>query len=104
MCPPRIRSCLAGLSDQRLSRSFPSPSSNMIRGTNSGSASGSGFSGFRWTRRFHLSGALKGLTPNWWYFRLNIVHARRLYDALQKLNEAIREVENELAAMKVDHN
>ena len=32
------------------------------------------------------------------------MHAGRLHDALHKLNEAIREVENELAAMKVDHN
>jgi hypothetical protein len=32
------------------------------------------------------------------------VHAGRLHDALQKLNEAIREVENELAAMKADHD
>jgi hypothetical protein len=32
------------------------------------------------------------------------MHAGRLHDALQKLNEAIREVENELAAMKADHD
>jgi hypothetical protein len=32
------------------------------------------------------------------------MHAGHLYDALQKLNEAIREVENELAAMKADHD
>jgi len=33
-----------------------------------------------------------------------MMHAGRLHDALQKLNEAIREVENELAAMKADHD
>ena len=32
------------------------------------------------------------------------MHAGRLHDALQRLNEAIREVENELAAMKADHD
>jgi hypothetical protein len=32
------------------------------------------------------------------------MHAGRLHDALQKLNEAIREVENELAAMKAEHD
>jgi len=32
------------------------------------------------------------------------MHAGRLHDALQKLDEAIREVENELAAMKADHD
>ena len=32
------------------------------------------------------------------------MHAGRLHDALQKLNEAIRGVENELAAMKADHD
>jgi len=33
-----------------------------------------------------------------------MMRAGRLHDALQKLNEAIREVENELAAMKADHD
>jgi hypothetical protein len=33
-----------------------------------------------------------------------MMHAGRLHDALQKLNEAIREVENELATMKADHD
>jgi len=32
------------------------------------------------------------------------MHAGRLHDALHKLNEAIREVENEVAAMKADHD
>lgn len=32
------------------------------------------------------------------------MHALRFHDALQKLNEAIRAVENELAAMKADHD
>ena len=32
------------------------------------------------------------------------MHAGRLHDALHKLNEAIREVENELAAMKADRD
>ena len=32
------------------------------------------------------------------------MHAGRLHDALQNLNEAIREVENALAAMKADYD
>jgi hypothetical protein len=32
------------------------------------------------------------------------VHANRLHHALQKLSEAILEVENEVAAMKADHD
>jgi hypothetical protein len=32
------------------------------------------------------------------------MHATRLHHALQKLSEAILEVENELAAMKADHD
>ena len=33
-----------------------------------------------------------------------MMHAGRLHDALQKLTDAIREVENELAAMKAEHD
>jgi hypothetical protein len=35
---------------------------------------------------------------------MNGMHANRLHHALQKLTEAILEVENEVAAMKADHD
>jgi hypothetical protein len=44
------------------------------------------------------------LTPFGRHVRLNMMRAGRLHDALQKLSEAIREVENEIAAMKAEHD
>jgi hypothetical protein len=38
------------------------------------------------------------------YVRLNIMPATRLQTALERLSDAIRDVENELAAMKAEHD
>ena len=44
------------------------------------------------------------LTPPRRYVHMNGMHAHRLHYALQRLSEAILEVENQLAAMQADHD
>jgi hypothetical protein len=45
-----------------------------------------------------------GLTLLTRYVRLNVMRATRLQTALERLSDAIRDVENELAAMKAEHD
>ena len=44
------------------------------------------------------------MTPNNGYVHLNAMRAARLENALERLTAAIRDVESELAAMKVEHD
>ena len=44
------------------------------------------------------------LTPSNGYVRLNTMRVARLENALERLTAAIRDVESELAAMKVEHD
>jgi hypothetical protein len=47
---------------------------------------------------------IDGLTLATWYVQLNAMRAGRLHDAIEKLTDAIHEVESAVAAMKADHD